>query len=365
MQEKSKLRIHVIGGARPNFIKIAPLLNLLDKNKKFATKFINTGQHHNFRLYNKILKDLGMRSPDVDLSVGSSSGITQFSKIIYRYEKYLKKNIPDLVIVFGDVNSTLATALTAKKMGIKIAHVEAGLRCYDDCLPEEINRRLTDSISDYYFTPTRNEEKNLRRENIKKNIFFVGNIMIDSLKLILKKNQNFKVNLQKFGLITLHRPENVDYKNNLLQIIEKIEEISKTITLVFPMHPRTKKSLERFKLLKKLNSIKNIKLCEPFGYYRFLMYLNKSQLIITDSGGVQEESTFLGIPCFTLRKNTERPITISDGTNCLVNITNIVDKVKKIKKKKVKIEKWDGQTANRIEIILEKIQKCDFQRYLF
>ena len=352
-----KIKVDIIGGARPNFIKIAPLLELLDKNKRFDTKFINTGQHYNFKLYDEILKDLGLRFPDVNLDVGSSSSNTQFSRMIYRYEKSLKKNTPDLVIVFGDVNSTLATALTAKKMGIKIAHVEAGLRCYDDCLPEEINRRLTDSISDYYFTPTRNEEKNLRRENIKKNIFFVGNIMIDSLKLILKKNQNVKVNFQKFGLVTLHRPENVDYKNKLLQIIEKIEEISKTITLVFPIHPRTKKSLERFKLLKKLNSIKNIKLCEPFGYYRFLMYLNKSQLIITDSGGVQEESTFLGIPCFTLRKNTERPITISEGTNSLVNLSNIIKKVKTREQKKVNIEKWDGNTSKRIIKILEQIYK--------
>ena len=353
----SKLKLHLIGGARPNFIKIAPLLKLLDKNKNFETTFVNTGQHYNNKLYDKILEDLGLRLPDINLNARSSSSNAQFSKIMSRYEKYINKNTPDLVIVFGDVNSTLATALTAKKMGIKIAHIEAGLRCYDDCLPEEINRRLTDSISDYYFTPTRNEEKNLRRENIKKNIFFVGNIMIDSLKLILKKNQNFKVSFQKFGLITLHRPENVDYKNNLLQIIEKIEEISKTITLVFPIHPRTKKSLERFKLLKKLNSIKNIKLCEPFGYYRFLMYLNKSQLIITDSGGVQEEATFLGIPCFTLRKNTERPITISEGTNSLVNLSNIIKKVKTREQKKVNIEKWDGNTSKRIIKILEQIYK--------
>ena len=353
----SKLKLHLIGGARPNFIKIAPLLKLLDKNKNFETTFVNTGQHYNNKLYDKILEDLGLRLPDINLNARSSSSNAQFSKIMSRYEKYINKNTPDLVIVFGDVNSTLATALTAKKMGIKIAHVESGLRCYDDCLPEEINRRLTDSISDYYFTPTRNEEKNLRRENIKKNIFFVGNIMIDSLKLILKKNQNFKVSFQKFGLITLHRPENVDYKNNLLRIIEKIEEISKTITLVFPIHPRTKKSLERFKLLKKLNSIKNIKLCEPFGYYRFLMYLNKSQLIITDSGGVQEESTFLGIPCFTLRKNTERPITISEGTNSLVNLSNIIKKVKTREPKKVNIEKWDGNTSKRIIKILEQIYK--------
>ena len=365
MKIKNKFKLHIIGGARPNFIKIAPLLKLLDKDEYFDAKFINTGQHYDVKLCDEILYDLDLRSPDINLNVGSFSGNTQISKIMYRYEKYLENNIPDVVIVFGDVNSTLATALTAKKMGIKIAHIEAGLRCYDDNLPEEVNRRLTDSISDYFFTPSPNEKINLEKENITKNIFFVGNIMIDSLKLILKKNQDFKVNLQKFGLITLHRPENVDYKNNLLQIIEKIEEISNTITLVFPIHPRTKKSLERFKLLKKLNSIKNIKLFEPFGYFRFLMYLNKSQLIITDSGGVQEEATFLGIPCFTLRKNTERPITISDGTNCLVNVTNVVNKVKKVKKKKVKIEKWDGQTANRIEVILEKIQKCDFQRYLF
>ena len=358
----SKLKLHLIGGARPNFIKIAPLLKLLDKNKNFETTFVNTGQHYNNKLYDKILEDLGLRLPDVNLNVGSSTSITQFSKIMLRYEKYIYKNTPDLVIVFGDVNSTLAAALTAKKMDIKIAHVESGLRCYDESLPEEINRRLTDSVSDYYFIPTKDEEKKLRNENIKKNIFFVGNIMIDSLKIILENNQNYKMKNQKFGLITFHRPENVDYKLQFSKIIGKIKEISNKENLIFPIHPRTKKSLRKLNLYKNLSSIKNIKLCESFGYLKFLMYLKNSDFVVTDSGGVQEESTFLGIPCFTLRKNTERPITISKGTNCLVSLSNLVNRIETRVKKKVKIDKWDGKTAHRIIKILEEIHKCDFQK---
>ena len=359
----SKLKLHLIGGARPNFIKIAPLLKLLDKNKNFETIFVNTGQHYNNKLYYKILEDLGLRLPDVNLNVGSCSSNTQFSKIMSRYEKFINKNTPDLVIVFGDVNSTLAAALTAKKMEIKIAHVESGLRCYDDSLPEEINRRLTDSISDYYFIPTKDEEKKLRIENIKNNIFFVGNIMMDSLKFILKNNQNFKIQNNKFGLITFHRPENVDCKLQFSKIIEKIREISKKENLIFPIHPRTKKSLKNLNLYKKLMSVRNLKLYESFGYLKFLMYLKKSDFVITDSGGVQEESTFLGVPCFTLRKNTERPITISKGTNCLVNLSNIVNKIQTRVKKNIKIDKWDGQTANRIIKILEDIRRCDFQKF--
>ena len=353
----NKFKLHIIGGARPNFVKIAPLLKLLDEDEYFDAKFINTGQHYDVKLYDRILYDLDLRSPDINLNVGSFSGNTQISKIMYRYEKYLKNNKPDVVIVFGDVNSTLATALTAKKMGIKIAHVEAGLRCYDDNLPEEVNRRITDSISDYFFTPSQNEKKNLNKENIKKNIFFVGNIMIDSLKIIMNKKKKLKLDKKKYALVTLHRPENVDDKKILEKILDKLESISNSIDLIFSIHPRTMKSLIKFKLLKKIRSISNIEIKDSFGYSDFLFYLKNSKFIISDSGGVQEESSYMNIPCFTLRKNTERPITISKGTNTLVNLNNIRKKIKlNVKQSKVNIPKWDGMTAHRILKVLKVLK---------
>ena len=356
MLKKSKTKIHLVGGARPNFIKLSPLLSKLESDRTFEAKFINTGQHYDFILYEKILKDLGLRSPDVNLNVGSCSNNTQISRIMLKYEKYLKKNRPDIIVVFGDVNSTLAAALTAKKMGIKLGHVEAGLRCYDESLPEEVNRRITDSISDFLFTPSKIENQNLKYENIKKNIYFVGNIMIDSLKIIMQKNKMTSFLNNDYGLVTFHRPENVDFKYQLSNIIEKLRVISENIPLVFSVHPRTGKSLKKFKLLQTLNSFKNIQLYDSLGYIDFLNYLINSKFVISDSGGVQEESSFLGIPCFTLRKSTERPITIKKGTNNLVTVNNILKHMISIKKKrKIKIDKWDGNTSSRILNVLKKI----------
>tara|TARA_Y200000002_G_C22632593_1_gene643167 strand:+ start:266 stop:1333 length:1068 start_codon:yes stop_codon:yes gene_type:complete len=352
-----KRKIHLVGGARPNFIKLAPLLIKLDKDNFFKTTFINTGQHYDYMLFDKILSDLNLRSPDVNLNVGSFSGNSQISKIMIRYEKILNKDKPDLILVFGDVNSTLAAALTAKKMGIKLGHVEAGLRCYDDTLPEEVNRRITDSVSDYFFIPSILEEKNLRKENIKKNIFFVGNIMIDSLKVILKKNKLNDKNKKNFGLVTLHRPENVDDFNQLSIIIDILSKIVDSIPLVFSMHPRTYSSLKKFKLLQKIKLIENLKIYNSLGYLDFLTCMRKSKFVISDSGGVQEESSYLGIPCFTLRKNTERPITVIEGTNKIVNSKNLINKIKICERKKVKIDKWDGNTSERIIIILKKLIK--------
>ncbi len=356
MLKKSKIKIHLVGGARPNFIKLSPLLSKLECDRTFETKFINTGQHYDFILYEKILKDLGLRSPDVNLGVGSCSSNTQISRIMFRYEKYLTKNRPDIIMVFGDVNSTLAAALTAKKMGVKLGHVEAGLRCYDESLPEEVNRRITDSISDFLFTPSVIENQNLKHENINKNIFFVGNIMIDSLKIIMKKNKMKPHSNHDYGLVTFHRPENVDFKNQLSNILDKLREISKKIPLVFSVHPRTIRSLKKFKLLQTINSLTNIKLYNSLGYLDFLNYLKHCKFVISDSGGVQEESSFLGIPCYTLRKSTERPITIKKGTNILVNVNSVMKKMISIKKKrKIKIDKWDGNTSSRIVNLLKKI----------
>ena len=349
--------IHLIGGARPNFIKLSPLINELDKDDNFEAKFINTGQHYDYMLFDRILKDLGLRSPDVNLNVRSCSANAQISKIMRRYEKYLNQNKPDLVLVFGDVNSTLAAAMTVKKMGIKLGHIEAGLRCYDDSLPEEVNRRVTDSISDYFFIPSSLEEENLNKENIFENIFLVGNIMIDSLKVIFKNKTKDTKKRFDFGLVTIHRPENVDNKTQLSNIMDSLSEISNSTPLIFSMHPRTKKFLKEFKLIKNISIKKNIKIFDSLGYIDFLSYLKRAKFVITDSGGVQEESSYLGIPCFTLRKNTERPITITRGTNKIVSLANIMKEVRICEKKKVSIDKWDGNTAKRIVRVLKKLMK--------
>lgn len=346
--------IHLIGGARPNFIKIAPLLKLFEKEKKIKPVFINTGQHYDKALSENIISDLGLRKPDLNLGIGSDSQINQISKVMMKYEELLKSKKPDLVIVFGDVNSTIAAALTAKKNGIKVAHVEAGLRCYDDELPEEVNRRLTDSISDILFTPSLNENKNLEKENIKKNVFFVGNIMIDSLVQFFKKNDKQTKFFDSECILTLHRPENVDNKEQLRNILKSISEWTKFYRILFPIHPRTKKNLIKFNLLEKLKKINNLVITSPLSYSDFLLQLKDSKFIITDSGGVQEESSFLQIPCFTLRKNTERPITISMGTNRLVKLNSIKLPSKSKPSKIKKIPKWDGKTSERILKILKQ-----------
>ena len=349
------LKIHLIAGARPNLIKVAPLLSTLEIEKNIDVKFIYTGQHYDKNLFTEILFDMNIRRPDINFKIGLGSPNFQISKIIKKYNKYLEKNIPDLIIVFGDVNSTLAAAITAKKNNIKLAHVEAGLRCYDDSLPEEVNRRLTDSISDYLFTPSVYENKNLLKENIKKKVFCVGNIMIDSLIKFLSFRKNF---IQKYknidGVLTLHRPENVDNKRRLIEIISELKEWTKYHKILFPIHPRTKKKLTEFNLNVNLNTITNLRVCDPLNYNDFLLQICKSNFVITDSGGIQEETSYLGIPCFTIRKNTERPITITKGTNKLVNIKEISKYLKSIKKKRTKIPKWDGKTSFRILKILKK-----------
>jgi len=354
-----KFKVHIIGGARPNFIKIAPLLKLFDKERSISSFFINTGQHYDKALSENIIRDLNLRKPDLNLGIGSGSHVYQISEIMSKYERILIREKPDLVIVFGDVNSTIAAAIAAKKNGIKVAHVEAGLRCYDDNLPEEINRRLTDSISDILFTPSKNENLNLKKENIIKNVYFVGNIMIDSLISFFKKNNDKPKFSNIDGLITLHRPENVDDKKKIDSIINNIGKWTKNHNILFPIHPRTKKNLIKFNLFKKLEKINNLNLISPLNYSEFLLQLKESKFIITDSGGIQEEASFLGKPCFTLRKNTERPVTIKMGSNKLVDLDTIDLLLnKELKLRKNKIPKWDGFAAIRIFKILKRKLSC-------
>ncbi|MCK4654511.1 MAG: UDP-N-acetylglucosamine 2-epimerase (non-hydrolyzing) [Candidatus Cloacimonetes bacterium] len=355
-------KIHLIVGARPNFMKIAPLYKEFQKYPdKFDIKLIHTGQHYDERMSKFFFDDLQMPVPDEYLEVGSGTHGQQTAKIMERYEEVLLNDKPELVIVAGDVNSTAACAIDAVKLHIPVGHLEAGLRSYNRAMPEEINRILTDSISDYLLTPSPDADENLLDEGIAKNkIYFVGNIMIDSLIQYKEKAEKSRI-LEKydlypseFVLITLHRPSNVDKEKGLLTILNAFEKISKSIKLVFPIHPRTNKQIKVFGLEEKVKKMKNLLLTPPVGYYDFLKLQMEARFILTDSGGIQEESTFFGVPCLTLRPQTERPITITEGTNKLVKLEteDIIKEAKNILKgniQKGKIPKyWDGHTAERI-----------------
>jgi UDP-N-acetylglucosamine 2-epimerase (non-hydrolysing) len=341
--------IYLVAGARPNFMKIAPLINEFQKEK--------------IQIF---FDDLGIPEPDVHLNVGSASHAIQTAKIMIEFEKELIKEEPSLLVVVGDVNSTLACALVAKKRFIKVAHVEAGLRSFNMRMPEEINRLLTDQISDFLFITEKSAALNLKREGINNDkIFFVGNIMIDTLIMNLEKAKKLnlldKYNLKKsdYALITLHRPSNVDNKENLEKLLNIINSLKEKVKIFFPMHPRTKKYLKIFELE---NDIKdpNIILSNPIGYLEFLNLMMNSKLILTDSGGIQEEASFLKIPILTVRESTERPITVDEGTNTIIgnDITKAKRYIEEIFSNKYKkgknIEKWDGQTAKRIVRIIKE-----------
>lgn len=360
----SKKKIYIVAGARPNFVKISPLIYQLNFNN-IDFKLIHTGQHYDYNMSKIFLDDLEILLPDIYLNVGSASHAVQTAKIMIKFEKVLLKEKPLLVIVVGDVNSTIACALAAVKLGIKVAHIEAGLRSFDRTMPEEINRILTDQISDFLFATEKSAIINLKREGIDpEKIYFVGNIMIDTLIKNLEKaeklNYSEKLNIRKksYALITFHRPSNVDNKKNLEKIVKIINYLQEKIKYIIPLHPRTKKNLEKFNLYHKLEK-ENILLSEPIGYLEFFSLMINSRLILTDSGGIQEEASYLKIPVLTLRKNTERPITIEKGTNTIVG--NDFKKIKKCVdeilagtyKKGQKIEKWDGFTAKRIVDILK------------
>lgn len=351
-------KIAIVVGARPNFMKVAPLLRLLDSKKSFNTTLIHTGQHYDKKMSGVFFQDLDIRKPDYNLNVRSGSHSEQSAKIMIKFERICSKIKPDLLLVVGDVNSTMACSIVAKKLHIKVGHIEAGLRSYDHEMPEEINRLITDAISDYFFVTEKSGVDNLLSEGHSKDkIFFVGNLMIDSLHYGLNKIQQKKLyNSEKYGLVTLHRPSNVDQIENLKEILDALSEIAKDIKLIFSIHPRTKKKIKEYDI--KLN--KNITILEPVSYLNFLHMMRDSKVIFTDSGGIQEESTVLKIPCYTIRDNTERPITIAQGTNRLVgtkkkNIIKIFKKNKLSIKSDYKLPRfWDGNSSKRI---LEALQK--------
>jgi UDP-N-acetylglucosamine 2-epimerase (non-hydrolysing) len=356
------LKVALVVGARPNFMKIAPILSELNRHpEEFQPLLVHTGQHYDAKMSDVFFDDLGLPAPDAFLGVGSGSHAMQTAQTMIAFEQVLLDHRPDWTVVVGDVNSTIACALDAVKLGIKVAHVEAGLRSRDRSMPEEINRILTDSIADLLFTPSRDGDANLRAEGIPpEKICFVGNVMIDSLmrfESYASQTNTIEaagMRAREYGLVTLHRPSNVDDPRQLAAILSALERIQKRVSLVFPVHPRTRKMMIDFGLMERIEGMRGLVLMGPVGYKDFLQLERHALMVLTDSGGIQEETTAFGVPCLTLRENTERPVTVEVGTNILVGLDEetIVREAFKIadgRGKKGNIpEGWDGRTAERI-----------------
>jgi UDP-N-acetylglucosamine 2-epimerase (non-hydrolysing) len=360
------MKILNIVGARPNFMKVAPLHREFSKNPLIESKIIHTGQHFDAKMSDVFFDQLELPKPHYFLGIGGGTHTEATARTMIEFEKVLKLEGPDLVLVVGDVNATLACALVAVKEHIPVVHVEAGLRSGDRKMPEEINRIVVDNISDYLFVTEQDGLDNLKKEGVAEGkVFFVGNVMIDSLTYyhpkskVLNTMQEFGVKPKKFMLVTMHRPANVDTAEGLGSILEIIEKASEHLSVIFPIHPRTRNNFEKFGLSEKLKNIKNLILTEPQGYLEFLNLMDNAQLIITDSGGIQEETTFLQVPCLTFRDSTERPITVTLGTNHLLSDLNsktVYQKLLEIlagnTKKGTIPPLWDGHTAERIAAIL-------------
>jgi UDP-N-acetylglucosamine 2-epimerase (non-hydrolysing) len=363
-------KIVSVVGARPNFMKVAPIHRAFQKYRDTVHHLIvHTGQHYDQAMSKVFFEDLELPNPNMYLGVGSGSHAQQTAKIMVEFEKVVTEQAPDLVIVVGDVNSTLACSLVASKMAVRVAHVEAGLRSFDRTMPEEINRLVTDALSDFLFVSEPSGIQNLKREGVgDEKVFLVGNVMIDSLVYYREKAKKSEVpktlglTPRQYVLVTIHRPGNVDHKDNLERIFRVLRQLSERTTVVFPIHPRTRKMLGEFGMEESVQGIRNLVLTDPLGYLDFLSLMDSAALLITDSGGIQEETTYLGVPCLTLRENTERPVTIEVGTNqlCGKDVESIVPKAFEILDGKVKAGKtpdlWDGQTADRItEILTQRI----------
>lgn len=378
------VNILLVAGARPNYMKIAPLVRELQKRGRGVRwRLVDTGQHYDYELSKVFFEEFDIPRPHHFLNAGSGSHAVQTAKIMVEFEKVCLKEKPDWVVVVGDVNSTLACSVTARKLGVRVAHVEAGLRSFDMTMPEEINRIVTDSISDVLFVSERSGLENLRREGIGRTangkrrtvkqaakVYFVGNVMIDTLHYSLRKLQKLEKEGRfprlpiplasckgskkvKYAVLTLHRPANVDSQAKLLNILKAIASISKDMPVFFPCHPRTAKSIERFGLKEWIDRT-GMNLLPPLSYLPFLFLWKDAALVLTDSGGIQEETTAQGIPCFTIRDNTERPVTISEGTNVLVgtngsSILKAYARFRDQKSRKSRLpEYWDGKSAARI-----------------
>lgn len=351
--------IHLIAAARPNFMKIAPLYHALRKEHWANPVIVHTGQHYDLNMSDAFFQDLGLPDPHLHLGVGSGTHAEQAGKVMMACEEVLVEKQPDLVVVVGDVNSTMAATLAAVKLGIKVAHLEAGLRSFDRTMPEEINRLVTDAIADFLWTPSPDGDENLVHEGISRDkIHRVGNIMIDSLKMLRDKiekqaaYEDYGLKPGEYGLVTLHRPSNVDDPRILTELCKTLSHVAAKVPLIFPIHPRTRKNIEENNLEHLLDNSEGLFLPKPLSYIVFMNLLFNCRLVITDSGGIQEETTYLGIPCLTMRPNTERPITITQGTNQLCTLKKLETKVEALlsdnSARPCEIEFWDGMTASRI-----------------
>jgi UDP-N-acetylglucosamine 2-epimerase (non-hydrolysing) len=352
--------VHVVG-ARPNFMKAGPVVAGLRRFSAVNQAIVHTGQHYDANMSDVFFEELGIPAPDINLQVGSGTHAQQTASIMTHFEAFVAENKPDLVVVYGDVNSTIAAALVCAKLLIPVAHVEAGLRSFDRAMPEEINRILTDQIADLLFTPSIDGNENLLREGIQEcKIRLVGNVMIDSLvRLLPKAESHLQRDIPKqYALVTMHRPSNVDDPVFLGELLQALENIAQDLPVIFPIHPRTRQRIADFGF--KLEGEGGIRFAEPLSYLSFLALQSRATVVITDSGGIQEETTYLGIPCLTMRENTERPVTVTHGTNVLVgrSMDRLCEEVKKIscgESKPYTIPPlWDGHTAERIaESIVE------------
>jgi UDP-N-acetylglucosamine 2-epimerase (non-hydrolysing) len=365
------MKIIVVAGARPNFMKIAPLIEELKAAKinrpRLRFILVHTGQHYDECMSRAFFDDLGLPCPDVNLGVGSGSHAEQTGRVTISFEALLVKEVPDWVVVVGDVNSTMACTIAAKKLGIKVAHVEAGLRSRDRTMPEEINRVVTDVLCDLLFTTDTMASDNLTAEGIDPaKVHFVGNVMIDTLlkhrelARLCRQWDRFGLQAGSYGVMTLHRPSNVDERQIFEGIVSALEVIQQHLPLIFPVHPRTRKMAETFGLWKQMESWQNVQLLEPLGYLEMLSLTSQAALILTDSGGLQEEAVGLGVPCITLRENTERPVTVAVGANHVVgNKPNAIVRAVKAIQANGRMQfrqpdKWDGSAAKRIVEILLK-----------
>ncbi len=350
--------LHVVG-ARPNFMKAGPVWHALSRRPGISQTLVHTGQHFDHNMSDVFFIELGIPNPDFNLNVGSGSHAQQTASIMSRFEPVVLEQRPDVVVVYGDVNSTVSAALVCAKLGIRIAHVEAGLRSFDWDMPEEINRVVTDRIADILFTPSEDADRNLKCEGVAENrISFVGNVMIDSLIRLLPAAMRYQhPDLpQRYALVTLHRPSNVDNMGSLATILQSLRKLSSELPIVFPVHPRTRARIAEFGL-----ENDSLYMLDPVPYIEFLALQKHATMVITDSGGIQEETTFLGVPCLTVRNNTERPITVTLGTNVLVGQDPSALHSEGLRilsgnaKKGLVPPLWDGQTGERIADVLQTL----------
>ncbi len=370
-------KLILVAGARPNFMKIAPLMHALKENKNIQPILVHTGQHYDVKMSGQFFEELNIPTPDINLEVGSASHAVQVARIMESFEKVCLDEKPDYVMVVGDVNSTAACTMVAAKLNIKTIHYEAGLRSKDRTMPEEINRLVTDSISDVFLTTSKDADENLLKEGIPvEKIHMVGNLMIDSLVANQAKasktslqfqllNRDQKIEFGKdfteknYGVMTFHRPSNVDNETSLERLIRIWGEVSGKLPLVFPVHPRTYKNIQAFDLQQLINSYPQLYFIEPLGYLQFINLVQHAKFALTDSGGIQEETTYMNIPCLTIRPNTERPVTIWEGSNKLIKTEDILPEVNLILQEKGKKgncpQFWDGKTAERIVEIIRQL----------